>query len=81
MFFSEKDTSGAKIDYFKTTTGSLRLIPEGASLAALKMDYAAMLEDGLLALDQPDFSAMMEKCSAIQDKANQLLRNFTKTSN
>jgi hypothetical protein len=32
------------------------------------MDYAAMLEDGLLARDQPEFSAMMEKCSAIQER-------------
>ena len=46
----------------------LGLIPEGASLAALEMDYAAMLEDGLLARDQPEFSAMMEKCSAIQER-------------
>lgn len=80
MFFSEKDAAGDKIDYFKATNGSLRLIPEGASLVALEMDYAAMLEDGLLALDQPEFSALMEICSAIQNQANQLLRNFTKTN-
>jgi len=80
MFFSENDTAGNKIDYFKTTHGSLQLIPEGASLAALEKDYAAMLEDGLLALDQPKFSALMESCRGIQDQVNQLQKDFTKTS-
>lgn len=80
MFFSEKDAAGEKIDYFKTTNGSLQLIPEGASLAALETDYAAMLEDGLLAFDQPEFSVLMESCRAIQDQVNQLQQDFTKTS-
>jgi hypothetical protein len=80
MFFSEKDAAGEKIDYFKTTNGSLQLIPEGASRAALETDYAAMLEDGLLALDQPEFSVLMESCSAIQNQANQSLRSFTVAS-
>lgn len=70
MFFFEKDAAGAKIDYFKTANGWLQLIPEGASLSALEKDYAAMLEDGLLALDQPEFPELMENCRAIQDKVN-----------
>ncbi|PKO90897.1 MAG: hypothetical protein CVU16_08900 [Betaproteobacteria bacterium HGW-Betaproteobacteria-10] len=80
MFFSEKDVAGDKIDYFKTTNGFLQLIPEGASLAALEKDYAAMLEDGLLALDQPKFSALMENCRVIQDQVNLLQQGYTKTS-
>jgi hypothetical protein len=74
MFFAEKDVAGAKIDYFKATSGALQLIPEGASLVALEQDYAAMLEDGLLALDQPEFSALLESCGKIQDRINRLAR-------
>jgi hypothetical protein len=72
MFFAEKDASGAKIDYFQATSGGLRLIPEGPPLDALKKDYAAMLEDGLLALEQPTFEALMARCAAIQHEINRL---------
>lgn len=72
MFFAEKDAEGSKVDYFKAVTGSLQLIPEGASLAALESDYAAMLEDGLLALNQPSFSEIVESCRAIQEQVNQM---------
>lgn len=72
MFFAEKNVSSAKIDYFEVTTGSLQLVPEGASLTALENDYFAMLEDGLLPQERPlDFSALIDQCRAIQDKVNQ----------
>ena len=74
MFFLEKDASGAKIDYFRATSGELRLIPAGPSLDVLEKDYAAMLEDGLLAFEQPTFEAVMASCAAIQDKVNRLAR-------
>jgi hypothetical protein len=74
MFFVEKDAAGDKVDYFKAVSGSLQLIPEGASLIALENDYAAMLEDGLLALDQPEFSVLLDRCCTIQDRVNQLAR-------
>ena len=70
VFFVEKDAAGAKIDYFAATSGQLQLIPTGESLKALENDYAAMLEDGLLALNQPNFADIIEQCSAIQDEAN-----------
>ena len=74
MFFLEKDASGAKIDYFRAISGELRLIPAGPSLDVLEKDYAAMLEDGLLAFEQPTFEAVMASCAAIQDKVNRLAR-------
>ncbi|BET27626.1 nucleotidyltransferase AbiEii toxin of type IV toxin-antitoxin system [Limnobacter thiooxidans] len=74
IFFSEKDANGAKIDYFKSTTGELQLIPEGLSLSALEKDYAAMLEDGLLAVDQQNFAEIMTSCEAIQHKVNRSMR-------
>lgn len=70
VFFLEKDSTGTRIDYFAATGGQLQLIPTGESLAALENDYAEMLEDGLLALDQPSFADIIEQCRAIQDEAN-----------
>ena len=70
IFFVEKDVAGVKIDYFAATSGQLQLIPTGESLKALQNDYAAMLEDGLLALNQPSFADIIERCRAIQGEAN-----------
>lgn len=69
-FFIEKDAAGERIDYLKAVQGSLRLVPEGASRFALARDYAAMLDDGLLASDQPDFDAILKYCTVIQDEIN-----------
>ncbi|MFG0231150.1 nucleotidyl transferase AbiEii/AbiGii toxin family protein [Achromobacter sp. 413638] len=74
MFFAEKDFDGGKVDYFQATSGDLRLIPQGPSLHALAKDYAAMLEDGLLAFEQPTFETVMASCAAIQDEINRLAR-------
>lgn len=74
VFFIEKDATGNKIDYFAATSGQLQLIPAGESLAALEKDYAAMLEDGLLALNQPSFADIIEQCRAIQHEANRQAR-------
>jgi hypothetical protein len=70
IFFVEKDAVGVKIDYFVATSGQLQLIPTGESLKALQNDYAAMLEDGLLALNQPSFADIIEQCRIIQNEAN-----------
>ena len=74
MFFAEKDVDGGKVDYFQATSGDLRLIPQGPSLDALEKDYAAMLEDGLLAFEQPTFETVMASCAAIQDEIHRLAR-------
>jgi hypothetical protein len=70
VFFVEKDAAGKRIDYFAATSGQLQLIPTGESLVALKRDYAAMLEDGLLGLHQPSFVEIIEQCCFLQDEAN-----------
>jgi hypothetical protein len=72
MFFAEKDVGGTKIDYFRATNGGLRLIPNGLSLVALEKDYAAMLKDGLLAMNQPSLSSTLEVCRTIEDRVNRL---------
>lgn len=70
VFFVEKDADGNKVDYFSATSGQLQLIPIGASLAALEVDYKAMLEDGLLGSDETSFAEIIERCRVIQNKAN-----------
>ena len=70
VFFVEKDAEGNRIDYFAATSGQLQLIPEGASLAALEVDYRAMLEDGLLGNEGTIFAEIIEQCRALQDQAN-----------
>ena len=72
IFFAEKDASGGKMDYFCAIGGALRLIPEGASLAALQNDYAAMRKDGLLALNPTTFAKLIENCGGIQDALSRL---------
>lgn len=71
MFFAEKASDGSKIDYHRAVTGSIQLIPQGDSLIALERDYEAMLEDGLLALHQPNFAKLIEQCRAIELRINQ----------
>lgn len=70
FFFAEKDSQAGKIDYFQAAAGAIQLVPTGDSLAALERDYTAMLEDGLLALNQPDFTDLMERCRTIEARIN-----------
>jgi len=69
-FFTAKDAQGEKIDYYRTVTGAIRLIPEGEAFSALERDFKAMLADGLLARNQPDFTTVMEKCEEIEMRIN-----------
>ena len=50
-------------------------MPIGESLTALERDYAAMLEDGLLALNQPGFADIMKNCHAIEAGINAATRS------
>lgn len=70
MFFAEKDAQGNKIDYVAAVNGGMRLVPNGDSRTALERDYAAMLDDGLLALHQPSFGDLMEVCRTIEAQIN-----------
>ena len=70
MFFVEKDAQGNKINYVAAVNGGMRLVPNGDSRTALERDYAAMLDDGLLALHQPSFGDLMEVCRTIEARIN-----------
>jgi hypothetical protein len=70
VFFAEKNSRGDVIDYHAAVSGSLQLVPDDQALATLAGDYQQMVDDGLL-LDEPEpFEALLDRCRAIQEKAN-----------
>jgi hypothetical protein len=70
MFFAENDSTKSKIDYGAAVNGALRLVPNGAAHAAPANDYEAMIKDGLLMDEAEPFNQLMEKCEAIEERAN-----------
>ena len=72
MFFSENDARGERIDYEVAVSGGLQLVPSGTAHAVLADDYARMLVDGMLLDENEPFDALMERCAAIEARANGL---------
>lgn len=70
LFFSEKDAAGAAIDYGVATSGGLRLVPTGDSLAALREDYMRMVDDGLFLDDALTFDTLMQRCGELEANCN-----------
>lgn len=70
IFFSEKTKEGNMIDYHAAVSGKLQLVPDDGALATLAADYQRMIDDGLLLDDAEPFETLMERCRAIQEKAN-----------
>lgn len=70
MFFAEKGHDKNWIDYKAAVGGAIQLVPQGGALESLKKDYAAMLEDGLLAGQQPSFTEIIETCAGLQSRIN-----------
>lgn len=72
MFFSEKSASGAMIDYGAVVSGGLQLVPGDEALANLSLDYARMLDDGLLPTDAEPFETLLEQCRDLEARANKV---------
>ena len=70
MFFSENDARGQRIDYEAAVSGGLELIPTGDALSELAEDYTRMRADGMLLDEGEPFDALMERCAAIEARAN-----------
>ena len=70
MFFSENDARGERIDYEGAVSGGLQLVPSGTAHSVLADDYAKMLADGMLLDENEPFDALMERCAAIEARAN-----------
>ena len=61
---------GIVIDYHAAVTGWLQLVPDGEALAKLAAYYEQMVDDGLFFDDAEPFEALLDRCRAIQAKAN-----------
>ena len=70
VFFLENDVHGARIDYGAAVSGGLQLVPSGNPLAELADDYARMVADRMLLDEVEPFDALMERCAAIETRAN-----------
>jgi hypothetical protein len=70
VFFAERNLRGEVIDYHAAVSGGLQLVPEFGALAKLAADYQLMVDDGLFLDDAEPFGALLERCRAIQLKAN-----------
>lgn len=75
MFFVENDSSGERISYEAAVSGNLQLVPAGDAHAALAEDYARMQDDGMLLGENESFDELMERCAAIETRANRLAAN------
>ena len=81
VFFAEKNAYGEIIDYHAAVAGELQLVPADDALEKLAADYQQMVDDGLF-LDEPEpFEALLDRCRAIQAKANaiRLQENITRS--
>ena len=58
----------------------IQLVPSGISLQILEEDYSAMLADGLLRMNFPKFTNLIDRCSEIQDQINHAFSWFNKDS-
>ncbi len=72
MFFPEKASAGDLIDYVAAVSGGLRLVPSDKPLASLSLDYARMLDDGLLMTDTESFETLLEQCRDLEARANKV---------
>ena len=72
IFFSENDARGVRIDYEAAVSGGLQLVPSGTALTELADDYARMVADRMLLDEDEPFDALMERCGAIEARANTL---------
>ena len=70
VFFAEKNTHGEVINYHAAVTGGLQLVPDDDALAKLAADYQQMVDDGLFLDEVEPFEALLDRCRAIQAKAN-----------
>ena len=74
-FWRSKDSANQPIDYIAAISGSLQLVPTGEAFKALKADYVAMLDSGMLRDDPPQFDKLLERIAVLQEQCNALARN------
>jgi hypothetical protein len=58
------------IDYISAVSGGLRLVPVAEALSSLALDYARMLDDGLLPEGSETFEELIGQCRDLEARAN-----------
>jgi Nucleotidyl transferase AbiEii toxin, Type IV TA system len=69
-FFRSRDRKGTSIDYAAAVSGQLQLVPDENGRKELEADYEKMAEAGILLDDAEPFAKLIERCAALQDRAN-----------
>jgi hypothetical protein len=72
VFFPAKDRNGNQISYVNAVSGSLQLVPTGAELERLRVDYEKMVADRLLTDSVKKFDTMIGQCRQIQERARKV---------
>ena len=70
IFFREKDVAGDWIDYMAAVSGHLQLVPERPLYDVLAEDYRQMQRSGMLLVEDESFEDIMNRCTAIETRAN-----------
>lgn len=70
MFFFGNDAHGERIDREAAVSSGLQLVPCESAHLVLAEDYAKMLANGMLLDVNEPFDALMERCGAIEARAN-----------
>jgi len=70
VFFAEKNLHGEVVDYHAAVAGGLQLVPHNDALEKLAADYQQMVDDGLFLDEAEPFETLLDRCLAIQAKAN-----------
>jgi hypothetical protein len=70
VFFAEKNSDGAPVDYEAAVSGALQLVPDDKALESLSLDYARMVDDGLLFDEAEPFDDLLDHCRELQERAN-----------
>ena len=58
------------MNYLDAIQGNLKIVPTGDAKLALKKDYAAMTDDGVLLGGHDSFEAVMDACHTLERLCN-----------
>ena len=62
--------SSSKANYDACLNGGLRLVPDGALLEALRLDYRAMRDAGMFFREPPSFNEVLNRVQQLEESIN-----------
>ena len=76
-FWSAKDADGQPINHVQVINGQLQLVPTAAARDALKADYRAMTDSGMLRGEIPSFPELLERIALLEQQGNAIARSVS----